>query len=119
MTVTSAAISDRPPDDVAVDRFVDERFEVFEAEALDQLAAERVDGPEGGDQQDRERAQVADDQPADRAGQQRPDLEAGAAVEEVGEPVAHRPPLRDRLSRHRSRAADQPLIEVQAWTQSL
>ena len=84
------------------------------------LAAERVDGPEGGDQQDRERAQVADDQPADRAGQQRPDLEAGAAVEEAGEPAARRPPRDDRLSRHRlTTGRTQPLIEVQALTQSL
>ena len=53
------------------------------------------------------------------AGQERADLQARAAVEEVGEPAARRPPLHDRLSRHSSLPLDQPLIEVQAWTQSL
>ena len=103
--VTRAAIRDGAPDDVAVDRFVDQRFEVFEAESLDHFAAERVDRPEGGDQQDRQRAEVADHQPADRAGEQRPHLQAGAAVEEAGEPAAHRPPRRDCFSRHRSATA--------------
>src|SRR6185436_792308 len=34
---------------------------------------------------------VPDDEPADRAGQQGPHLQAAVAVEEVGEPAAHRP----------------------------
>ena len=61
------------------------------------LAAELAERPEAGDQQDRERPQVADHQPADGAGQQRADLQPPAAVEEVGEPAAHRPPRRRRL----------------------
>ena len=39
------------------------------------------------------------------AGQQRPDLQAGAALEEAGEPVAHRPPRGDCFRRHRTRPA--------------
>jgi len=52
--------------------------------------------PERGDHQHGERAEVADHQPAHRPGQQRPDLQAGATVEEVGEPAAHRPRRRWR-----------------------
>ena len=117
--VTRRRDQDRAADDRPVDRFVPEDFEVFEGEVLLELAADRVDRPEGGDQEEGERAQVADDQPADRAGQQGPDLKAWTAVEEVGEPAAHRPPFHDRFSRHLSLLLNQPLIEVQAWTQSL
>ena len=90
---------DGAQDDRPVDGFIEERFEVFEAEALLELAADRVDRPEGGDQQDRERAQVADDQPPDRPGQEGADLQARTAVEEVGEPAARRPPHHDRHQR--------------------
>ena len=107
---------DRP-----VDGLVDEGLEVVEAEGLADLAAERVDAPERGDQQDRERAEVADDQPADRAGEQGADLQPGAAMEEVGEPAAHRPLRRRRASAPAAStdASDYPLISVQAETQSL
>ena len=43
----------------------------------------------------------------------RPRLQSGPAVEEVGEPVAHRPP---RLRGYRPFA--QPFTSVQPWTQS-
>jgi len=94
--------ADRPPDDRLVDRFVDQRFEVFEGEFLDGQPAQRVDRPEGGDQQQGERAQVADHQPAHRAGEERPYLQAPTALEEAGEPMAHRPPLQSRFRCHES-----------------
>ena len=70
------------------------RLEVVEREGLLDLAAQLAERPEAGDQHDRQRAEVADDQPPHRAGQQGPRLEARATVEEVGEPTAHRPPRR-------------------------
>jgi hypothetical protein len=48
----------------------------------------------GSDQEDGEGSQVEDDQPAQRAGEQGTYLQPRAAIEEVGEPAAHRPLLR-------------------------
>ena len=78
------------------------------------LAAQLAERPEGGDQQDRQRPEVADHQPADRTGQQRPDLKPGTTVEEVGEPAAHRPPRRRRLLPAASTAVHRDLASCSA-----
>ena len=83
---------DRPQRDRAVDVVVPQRLEVDRAVRVNDLAAELVQVPERGDEQDRQRAQVGDHQPAQRAGEQQRHLGAPVAVQEVGEPAAHRPP---------------------------
>jgi hypothetical protein len=83
-------------------------LEVVERRLLDDHPRELVELPEGGDEQHEQRAQIGDDQPAQRAGEQQPHLQAAVAEEEVGEPPAHRPPL--------DGGGAQPLISVQACT---
>ena len=83
MTVTSAAIATVRSDDRPVDRRLDQLLEVLEAVLVDDLAAEVVELPQRRDEQDRERAQVRDQQPADRPRQQQRQLQAGPAPEDI------------------------------------
>ncbi len=85
VSVTSAAIKHRPARDRAVDGLGDDVLVVVERERLLDLAAQLAQRPEGRDEQNGERAEVAHDQPADGAGQQGARLKAGTAVEEAGE----------------------------------
>jgi hypothetical protein len=75
---------DRAEHDVPVDRGLDQLLEVLEAGVVDDLAAEVVELPERCDEQDRERSQIRDQQPADRPRQQQRQLKAGPAPEVSG-----------------------------------
>ena len=79
---------DRAQGNRPVHRLVDERLEVVQREGLGHLAGERVDVPERRCEQDRQRPQVADHQPAKRARQQAADGQPGTAGEQPGHPPA-------------------------------
>ena len=93
---------DGSEDDRAIDRLVDDRLEVVERQGLDEQAGEFVQPPERGDQQDRQRAEVDDAEPAHRRHEQRGGAHAWA------------PPRCSRKAR--PSACHQPLIAVQACT---
>ena len=61
---------DRPQDDAPVGRAGEDRREVVQAPDPLDVGGERVDLPEGGDQQDDQRGQVEQDEPGQRRGEQ-------------------------------------------------
>ncbi len=101
----------RPARDRAVDRLGDDVLVVVERERLLDLAAQLTQRPEGRDEQNGKRAEVAHDEPAHGAGQESSRLKAGTAVEEAGERFARRPLLYGS-------GFDQPFTSFQPWTQS-
>ena len=62
--------ADRPHGDVAVDRLLEQLFEVVERPRVHDLGRERLRAPEGREQEEEQRPQVDDDEPAERRGEQ-------------------------------------------------
>ncbi len=78
---------------------------------VDGDAAERVTGEERVREQDRERPEVDDDQPAERAGQQQAQARAGVAVQPSGQPSCGRGAVR-RVVAH---GAGQVIRSLGTW----
>ena len=108
VTVTAAAIATVRSAIVAVDVAVPQRLEVVEREAVDDLAAERVEVPERRDEQDRERAEVRDAEPAERPRQQQTRAAAGAGP--CSDELSSALDLRPRLDPFGVVLADRPAV---------
>ncbi len=73
---------DRPEGDAAVDRLRSgSSWKFFERRLVHDLGRERVELPERGDEHDRERAEVADDEPSHRPRQERTESHARMPVQ--------------------------------------
>ena len=88
MTVTSGREPDRPDRDRPVDVGREELLEVLERRLGDDVAAERVQPPERRDEQDDQRAEVGDEQPAERRGEQQGQLGPRTPVEAAASDAA-------------------------------
>jgi hypothetical protein len=82
---------------------------------VDDLGREGIEPPEGSDEEDRERAEVGEHEPADRPRQQEGEAGERVVEEERGETPPRTGPgrrlVRNGVSRY-------PFTSVQAWTHS-
>ena len=72
---------DRAEGDPPVDVVLPQQLEVVERRLLDDLAAEVVELPEGRDEEDDERAEVGDGEPAQRPAEQQPELDSPSRLQ--------------------------------------